>query len=154
MKENKGLEDDNNYQYLTQYNNMYKSGNDIYHNIAKKAGLSDCVFWIFYAIRLAKTDITQKDICSELYEPKQTINSALKKMEKEEYIYYKETKDKRKTIHLTKKGEVIATQTIDKVINNEILAFSRISKEEKDIFIKVGQMYLEYLKDGFKDNIL
>ena len=139
------------YECLIQYNNIYKSGNDIYHNIAKNAGLSDCVFWILYTIRISKSDITQHDICNELYEPKQTINSALKKMEREEYIFFEEREGKRKIIKLTEKGELIAKQLIDKVIEKEILAFSKISDEEKDIFIDVGKKYFNYLKDGFKD---
>lgn len=42
-------------------------------------GLSDCTFWILYALRENNARLTQSEICNFFYQPKQTVNSALKK---------------------------------------------------------------------------
>ena len=69
-----------------------------------------------YTLREANREMTQSE-CHAMYEPKQTVNSALKKLERDGIIELLEMKDKRsKRLHLTEKGEEFARETVDKVI--------------------------------------
>ena len=71
---------------LSEYNSIIKENEEIYHKIARKFGLSDCAFWILYTMCEEEGTLTQSSICDALYQPKQTVNSALmKKMSPSSY---------------------------------------------------------------------
>ena len=69
-------------------------------------GLTETMFDILYFVRENEDCTTQAQICNNLYLRKQTVNTALKKLEKEDYIYLEKDAGKRKnkTIHFTEKG--------------------------------------------------
>lgn len=75
----------------------------------------------------------QPRMCEFLHEPKQTINSALKKMEADGLITLQSGSNRRtKTIHLTAAGEALARETADRVAETEQQALSQFSEEEAD----------------------
>ena len=64
---------------LLEFDNIMKENDDIYRCAARLLGLSDSAFWILYAFRVEKEELTLREICNVLYQPKQTVHSALKK---------------------------------------------------------------------------
>ena len=82
---------------LLEFNNIVKENDDIYRCAARSLGLSDSVFWILYTFRMEKEELTLREICNVLYQPKQTVHSALKKMEKDGYIRAEEGMDDRRS---------------------------------------------------------
>lgn len=136
------------YNVLTEYNNALKENDDIYRIVAKTFGLSECIFWILYVLRMEKTELTQSGICQYLYEPKQTVNSALKKLEADGLIALVSGKDKRcKYIRLTERGSLLAGKTADRVIQAEGRAFSGLSAEEREMLIDLLNKYNGLLKE-------
>lgn len=65
---------------LREYNQIFKENNDLYREVTKSFGLPDTAFWILYALQDSGGMAAQREVCRLLYEPKQTINSALKKL--------------------------------------------------------------------------
>ena len=65
---------------LAAYNDAYKEQDDLYRAVARQCGLSDCAFWVLYALRESGRPMTQSDVCAAVYQPKQTVHSALKKL--------------------------------------------------------------------------
>ena len=55
--------------------------------------------------------MTQSEICSFLYQPKQTVNSSLKKLASEGYIQLSVSGHRSKQILLTEKGRELTSQT-------------------------------------------
>lgn len=138
-------------KYLTQINKIYKETNELYHIAAKKLGLSDCAFWVLYFLQAAESNLTQSALCSQLYEPKQTVHSALKKLEREGYICFQQGNDRRtKYICLTESGTRLAESTIDQVIEAEIAAFCQMDDREKETFIALFTKYTELLKESIE----
>ncbi len=134
--------------YLSEYNDIIKKSDELYRNAAKAVGLSDCAFWILYFLRESGRDLTQSEICAAIYVPKQTINSALKIMEKDGYIRLLTGKDRRsKLIHLTEKGITRAAETVDRVISIECEALNGLTEEEQTVFIGLFRKYTELLKE-------
>ena len=82
--------DRNAYQMLIAFNRETKKLDDVYRSAAKSCGISECAFWILYTLRVEEKSFTQAEICEFLIEPKQTVNSALKKLEAEGYLYTRE----------------------------------------------------------------
>lgn len=133
---------------LYKYNRIYKENNDLYRGVAKALGVSDSVFWILYSLREQSRGATQSEICNMLYEPKQTVNSALKKMEAEGYITMASHPDRRrKLLVLTQKGEELAEKTADKVLALECSALKEMSEADRQAFLRLFQTYTEILKE-------
>ena len=90
---------------LAAYNELYKEQDDLYRGAARGFGLSDCAFWVLYALRETKRPMTQSGICAAVYQPKQTVHSALKKLEGEGFLRLAEGRDRRsKHLVLTERG--------------------------------------------------
>ena len=64
-------------------NRLYNETNQLYHRLARHSGLSDCAFWLLYALRDEDGPLTQTQLSTLLCLPKQTVNSALKQMTEE-----------------------------------------------------------------------
>ena len=93
---------------LWEYNTIFKENNELYRGVAKALGLRNKPFDL-YALRDSDRSATQREVCSMLYEPKQTVNSALKKLESEGYIELIPGTDRRgQLIKLTEKGMDLA----------------------------------------------
>lgn len=133
-------------EYLSKLNNIIRESDEIYRKAAKNAGLSDCAFWILYTLREKENMLSQSGICDAIYLPKQTVNSALKKLENDGYIELLSGKDRRcKQVSLTARGVALAEQTIDWVIAQEEKAFSKLPPDEKETFLRLYRKYTDLL---------
>ncbi len=138
-------------EYLSRLNNIFKENDEIYRNIAKKYSLPDCAFWILYTLREEGGIVTQREICSTIYLPKQTVNSAMKKLESDGYIQLSETNDRRsKQVSLTQEGLALAQKTVDRVISQEMAALSGLTPEEKEAFLRLYRKYTDLLHANIK----
>lgn len=90
--------------------------------------------------------ITQSDVCTVLYQPKQTVNSALKKLESEGYITLTPAGAHTKNISLTKSGTKLCEQTVDKVIEAECAALGNMTDEETENMTALMKLYSILLK--------
>ncbi len=132
---------------LSEFNNIIKENDHIYRDIAKNFGLSEGSFWILYSLRIEKETMSQSEICNLMYQPKQTINSALKNLEADGYIELIHTNNRRsKQVKLTQKGISLAENTADKVIYAEQNAMLDLTESEQENFILLFHKYTEALK--------
>ena len=95
---------------LAAYNELYKEQDDLYRGAARGFGLSDCAFWVLYALRETKRPMTQSGICAAVYQPKQTVHSALKKLEGEGFLRLAEGRDRRSKHLETEQAQLLALQ--------------------------------------------
>ncbi len=136
---------------LVEYNGIIKENDELYRNAAKSVGLSDCSFWILYCLRDSAMEPTQSEICTAMYQPKQTVNSAIKKLEGSGYIELSSGKDNRsKRLRLTERGEALAAKTVDRVIGIELDALGGLSYDEQETFLKLFRRFTEHLKQGMQ----
>lgn len=129
---------------LKDYEKINRKMDELYHREASMVGLSDCAGMILYALSMSDEPITQKEICEEISMPKQTVNSALKKLETDGIIKYRPRNDRRyKDILLTEKGESFAEETSGKLITTLCEAFSDLSDKEQDQFLRLYRKLAE-----------
>ena len=120
--------DDASFRALLAYNWETKLLDDVYRSAVKKCGLPECAFWILYTLRMEPDSFTQARICEFLREPKQTVNSALKKLEAGGYLTLSPGADQRsKPVRLTDSGLPEA----------EAEALRRMTPEECERFIQL-----------------
>lgn len=141
-------------KHLAEYNGLYKENDELYRNAARTVGLSDCAFWILYFLREHGAELTQRDICSAIYAPKQTVNSSLKKLEESGMIELTEGADRRsKSVGLTEAGKALAAETVDRVLRAEIRAMAGMEEKEQEIFLGLFRRYTELLKKELSEEL-
>lgn len=134
---------------LSEFNSIMKESDDIYRCAAKALGLPDCAFWILYTLRAETEAVTQHGICSTIYQPKQTVNSALKKLEQDNILRLTEMTDRRsKQVLLTARGLSLASRTVDLVIDAEKSALSGLTASEQETFLALFHKYTNLLKEN------
>lgn len=91
--------------------------------------------------------ITQKEIVNRNFLPPQTINSELKRLEKDVVVELVSGIDKRtKKVYLTQKGIELTTKTADKMMAIERRAMDILSEQEQLDFLKIFRKYISYLR--------
>ena len=127
---------------LAAYNELYKEQDDLYRAVARGFGLSDCAFWVLYALREAERPMTQSDVCAAVYQPKQTVHSALKKLIGEGCLRLAEGRDRRsKYLVLTERGEALVRRTVDPVMAAETAAMDTLTEAERTQFLSLCRRY-------------
>lgn len=134
-----------------QYNRILSEIDAVYHEIALKQGFSDSIMSILYII--ADNDGTC--LISELVKQsglnKQTINSALRKLEEESILYLEAAGGRSKRIVLTEKGTSVVHNTVDRVITVENKIYSSWKPEEWALYLELTERYLHELKEKMKE---
>ena len=132
---------------LLDYNRTYKDVDELYNNYAKMCGLSESDFWILYALAEAGSVRTQKDLCEWWSLSKQTINSALKNLEKEGVVTLSSSSENKKSkyITLTDKGLDMVDKYIKPLMNAELAAFEIMGKKETQEYLRLNKIYAEAL---------
>ena len=139
---------------LTAYNDVYKEQEELYRAAIRRCGLSDCAFWVLYALRDAGRPLTQSDICAAVYQPKQTVHSALKKLLEEDVLRLTEGRDRRsKYLVLTAAGEELMARTVDRVTAAEETAMDALTAEERTRLLLLFRRYNAALRQALSTAI-
>ena len=122
-----------------------------YHEAALKLGVSDSAMRILYTICLNGDECPLSEVIRLSGIPKQTINSALRKLEKEEILYLKTTNGKNRQVILTDKGLELTKKSALPIqkIENEI--FSSWSKQEIELYFQLTERFLYSFKEKIKE---
>lgn len=131
---------------LRELNRLYKELEEIYHNIALKLNLSDSAFIIFYTLCELGEGCLQKDICSQAAISKKTVNSAIQKLERENYIYMRHGKGRQMQIYLTTKGQKVLQEKIYPVMQIENNVFQKMEETEARELLRLFQKYVLQLQ--------
>lgn len=118
-----------------------------YHQASVKLGISDSEMRILYEICDAGERCLLTDVYKNAGISKQTINSAIRKLEKEKMLYVKPYKGKSKEIVLTEVGRRRADALIAPICRAEHNAFVAWKDEEVDAFLVLMKKYAETFKN-------
>lgn len=132
---------------IQEFNQLLKRMDHVYDELAKSSGISDTAFWIIYTIKNEKETYKQKDLCAMWSYSKQTIHSALKKLEEQNIIKLVSIPENRKDkkIILTKQGEKMAKELIEPVNEIEKKSLEKISKRKE--FLNLFKKYIETMEE-------
>ena len=124
---------------------IYNENTLLYHRRPGRGALPDCAFWLLYTLRSEEAPLTQTQLSEQLSLPKQTVNSALKKLV-EEGVLRLEAADgnlKNKRVCLTEAGEAFLRRTVDRVFGVESAAAARLTEEERSALVALSQKLLD-----------
>ena len=139
-----------NFDKIRRINRITKEMDHLYHRAALKLNLSDSSMMILYTIydnggRCLLNEINASGIC------KQTVNSAIRKMEADDLLYLEQYKGRAKRVVLTEKGMEYAQQTVVRLLAAEEQAFALWTNDEIDLFVQLNQKYLDCLKTQIEE---
>lgn len=135
-----------------QFQIIRRKTDDEWASILNHFGMAKGQMMVIWTLWDFKKPCTQKEICDDWYENKQTINSAVKKLAEEGYIDIAPSPDnlREKLLLLTEKGNFFAMRTVGKILEAEKRAFELLLEEEQNEIIRINQKHYELLKKEFK----
>lgn len=138
---------------LKEFNRLTKEISDLYHDICIQLELSDSTFEILYTLAELGDGCCQKNICNYTFISKQTIHSAIRKLEKEGIITLQSGKGREMHIYLTPLGEQVMNEKIVPVIKMENEIFSRMEPSESQELLRLTEKYLTHLRCLSNENL-
>ena len=136
---------------LRTYNELYRKGDEIYHSAVKAFDISDGAFWVLYTLRDIGPQPTQRDVYKSTCMPKQTVNSAVKKLSEQGILKITPSSYnlREKLISFTEKGELFASKTVAKLMEAERTAFEKFSEEEREASLALSEKQLRFMREEF-----
>lgn len=119
----------------------------LYHQAAMKFGLSDSALEILYTLCDEGDRCPQKIIYQKTGSRRSTINSAIRRLEKEGVLYL-EAQDGRSTlVCLTEKGHKLVKEKAFPLLQTENEVFSEWTEEERELYLSLTEKYLISFKE-------
>ncbi|MCI8598788.1 MAG: winged helix-turn-helix transcriptional regulator [Lachnospiraceae bacterium] len=131
---------------LKRYNYLIGETEATYHEISLKLGLSDSAMKILYAICDNGKSCLLQEICRSSGMSKQTVNSAIRKLENEGIVYLENVGQKAKNVCLTESGKELVQKTALRVIEIENSIFESWREEDVEFYLRLTEQYLVDLK--------
>ncbi len=129
-----------------------KKQEDAYHGYAVRNNVSDSFLFLMYVFHEDGDGLTQAEIGQILNLPKQTVNSSLKKMEKEGIIRFLAdgSDKKKKRVYLTQTGREQMTALIEPLVEAENRAYESLGKEAASLLADLCRRETEALSAQIK----
>lgn len=136
-------------QQIHQLNYLTSELDSLYHQAALRLGLSDSAMRVLYAIYDNGDGCLLHTIYQQSGISKQTVNSAIRKLEQEQILYLIPYDGRQKQIRLTPAGKDYLETTVAQVSQAEYRIFSSWAQEEIETHLHLMQKYT----DAFREQI-
>lgn len=139
---------------LKQLNGMLCEIDSLYQSLLATKNVSDSEFVVMIAILSLGEGCLQKDIAETSYMSKKTINSTIKKLEKEKYIRLKAGKYPNMHIFLTPQGLEHVKNNVLPIIDVENKVLNSMSDDEFERLIIGSTKYISLFKEQVANFII
>lgn len=119
-----------------------------YHDISLKLGLSDSALKILYTICNEGDRCLLSLICRRSGLSKQTVNSAIRKLETEGILYLEKSGPKSKMACLTEAGKDLSARTALRLLNAENTIFSSWPRQDVEKYLELTENFLTALREA------
>ena len=131
---------------MRRFNHLVTETDAVYHEAALRMGMSDSTMQILYVLCDKGGACPLGEICRLTGISKQTINSALRKLEEDGIAYLEQLGGKRKQVCLTGKGQELAQRTVVRLIEIENGILASWPREELERYLESTERYLVALR--------
>ncbi len=132
----------NYYDKVHRVNNLSNELVALYHKVSAKLGVADSVMLVLYTAYNNGGKCLLRDIYYESGTCKQTINSAIRKLERENIIYLERLNGKTKRVCLTEQGIIYAAKTAARMLELESNAFDGWEESEIEQYLSLTGKYV------------
>ncbi len=125
----------------------------IYREAVTNSGISENEYWIWYTLIIMEGEYTQQDICESWSLSKQTVNTIITHLVREEFVVLEVVPGTRnkKIIRLTEKGRLYGKDLVTPIANAEKKAIDRLPLKDRVACMKILSKYIEILKEEMKN---
>ncbi len=135
---------------LRRFNRLMGEINGTYHEASVKLGLSDSTVSVLYTLCSEGSPCALHEIVRQSGMSKQTINSAIRKLEVEGVIRLDATGGRGKNVHLTEQGRELARRTAVPLIELEDEIYTSWSREELQTYLELTGRFVAAIKEKVK----
>lgn len=134
-------------QNMKRCNHLQGEIEAAYHEAALKFGLADSTQFILYTVCYLGDNCPLNDVVRITGISKQTVNSAIRNMEKQGLIRLIAATPKTKNIVFTEKGKNIAENTVIRLMKAEDDIFVSWPEEDVQKYLELNERFLNDLKE-------
>lgn len=134
------------HQRVKRFNCVINEIEAIYHDTAMRMGISDSVQTILYVLCENGDCCLQSEIYKETGISRQTINSAIRKLEKDGIVYLEQGQGRNTVVRLTDAGKKVADQKARPILSIENEIFNEWTEEESQLYQALTERYRDSLK--------
>ena len=138
---------------MQRFNNLLGEIDAAYHEANQRLGLNDSAMQVLYVVCNDGGESLLSRICRISGASKQTINSALRGLEKEDYIRLETLPGRRRKVCLTQRGRELAQGTALRLIGVENAVFGGWTTEERETYLALTQRYLTDFRAVMKEQL-
>lgn len=132
---------------LRRFNYLLGETDGVYHDAAVRMGLSDSVMRILYCLCCEGDPCPLRTVVRQSGASKQTINSALRRLEGEGAVRLEPGQGRGKNVRLTEKGRALAERTVLPLMRIEDEIYSSWSREDVLKNLELTERFLAALRE-------
>ena len=135
-----------------RFNKLNRRQDELYHQFAVKAKISDSQFWVLYALCENGGSLNQRSFCDKWSSSKQTVNAAVAGLQKSGLICleFAEGSRKQKEIRLSEQGEEFVQHHILPVMEAECEVIMTLDEKQRTQFMDTMDRLLELMEEKRK----
>lgn len=115
----------------------------LYHRSSLKFGISDSVSVVLYTVQDRGGECPLGEIYKATGISRQTVNSAVRSLERDGMLYLEQDSGRTKRVHLTGRGRDFADRTVARLFRAETAAFDSWGEDEIADYIRLMEKYLQ-----------
>lgn len=141
--------------YLSAKNYTHLAGeiNSLYHEAAAAAGISDSVQNILYVLCEKQGQCLQSEISRLTGISRQTINSAIRRLEIDGILCLIQGRGRNTIVCLTEKGKVFAEEKVRPLFEIENKIWEEWTEDERQQYLLLTQKYRDALKKHLTEQL-
>lgn len=133
------------------YNRILSQIDEVYHEIALRQGYSDSAMNVLYTLADNDGACLLSALVRQSGNNKQTVNSALRKLERDEIVYLEAAGGRAKRVCVTQKGAALLHETVERILAMENRIYASWTEEEWERYIGLTERYLQQLRQETKE---
>lgn len=129
---------------MRRFNHLFNETGAVYHEVSARLGVADSVMQILYTVCDYGSGYRcpLRTIRTQTGMSKQTINSALRRLETEGAVRLAPAGGKNKDVCLTPQGIELAERTASRIIKAENAIFDSWQREDVETYLALTEKYL------------
>ena len=119
-----------------------------YHELAVRMGLSSSAFQILWSIVELGENCTQRDVCQQFYISKQTVHSAVRKLEQDGILVIAPKSGRQASLSLTDKGRELVRERVVPAMEAERAAARGMRLEELQAMLQLTEKWFRLFREA------
>ncbi len=132
---------------MKRFNYLLGEIGAVYHELSLRLGVTDSVMRIIYTVCNAGGSCSLQDVCKLSGLSKQTVNSALRGLERDGCVCLEKENGRSKRVCLTERGQELAERAAVPVIKAENEIFASWKPKETEKYLELTERYLLQLRE-------